>query len=80
MKTNWQEDERRLYRRDVRQLTGWGNTWLSSQIERGTFPAPSVDPGGKRHWWRAATVREALRALNESAAPMHPAPHAEDAR
>lgn len=70
MEISWIESERRMYRRDVRALTGWGDTWLAEQIRRGTFPAPMVDPGGKRGFWRAASVREALVALNSRAVPL----------
>jgi len=51
------EIDRRVYRRELEQLTGWGATWIRELEKRGKIPAGRVDQGGKRKWWPASEVR-----------------------
>ena len=42
---------RRVYKPELRQRTGWGDTWLRTQEKAGRIPAGRPDPGCKRKWW-----------------------------
>lgn len=42
--------ERRVYDRELEQLTGWGPTWIRTLERRGVIPKARTDPGGKRRW------------------------------
>lgn len=54
------ELDRRVYRSELTELTGWGATWIRTLEKRGAIPAGRVDPGGKRKWWPASEVRRIL--------------------
>ena len=49
--------DRRVYRRELEQLTGWGATWIRSLEKRGAIPRGRVDEGGKRKWWSESEAR-----------------------
>lgn len=54
------EFDRRIYKRELKELTGWGDTWIRELERRGTIPKGRVDEGGKRLWWPASEVRAML--------------------
>ena len=45
---------RRVYSRELRERTGYGETWFRTLIKAGKIPAGRVDDGGKRRWWTDA--------------------------
>lgn len=49
--------ERRVYRRELEELTGWGATWIRTLEKTGRIPAGRVDEGGKRKWWPESEAR-----------------------
>jgi predicted DNA-binding transcriptional regulator AlpA len=51
------EMERRVYRKELQELTGWGTTWISVLEKRGKIPPGRVDFGGRRKWWPESEVR-----------------------
>jgi hypothetical protein len=51
------EIDRRVYRRELEQLTGWGATWIREMEKRGRIPKGRVDKGGKRKWWLLSEAR-----------------------
>lgn len=64
---DWAGGASRVYAADVLAATGWGLTWLGEQIRRGRFPAPRVDPGGRRRWWTREEAVAALERVNAAA-------------
>lgn len=42
---------RRVYRKELKARTGYGDTWLGILEKRGKIPRGRTDPGGKRKWW-----------------------------
>jgi hypothetical protein len=58
---------RRVYRPEVRDLTGWSEKWLGHQIKAGRWPAPLRDPGSRRGFWLNGVVFHALSQLNNAA-------------
>ena len=58
---------RRIYKREVRHLTGWSDTWLRRQINAGHWPPGMHDPGARRVFWLSDTVDGALARLNAAA-------------
>lgn len=51
------EIDRRVYRAELEQLTGWGATWIRTLERDGKIPKGRTDPGGKRKWWPLSEVR-----------------------
>lgn len=49
--------DRRVYRREFEQVSGWGTTWIRTLEKQGKIPAGRVDEGGKRKWWPESEVR-----------------------
>jgi hypothetical protein len=58
---------RRVYKPEVRHLTGWSDTWLRRQINTGYWPPGLHDPGSRRVFWLSDTVDGALARLNAAA-------------
>jgi hypothetical protein len=42
---------RRVYKPELMQRTGWGDTWLRQKEKQGLIPPGKTDAGGKRKWW-----------------------------
>jgi hypothetical protein len=63
---------RRVYRRELRQRLGVGDTWLRELIKRGIVPAPHKDPGGKRDWWLDAEADAIVAGRNQNEAATAP--------
>jgi predicted DNA-binding transcriptional regulator AlpA len=49
--------ERRVYRKELQELTGWGSTWITQLEKKGKIPAGRVDFGGRRKWWPESEAR-----------------------
>jgi predicted DNA-binding transcriptional regulator AlpA len=62
------EIDRRVYRRELEQLTGWGATWIRELEKRGKIPTGRVDQGGKRKWWPVSEVRAIVAGRQVGAA------------
>ena len=60
--------ERRVYRRELEQLTGWGATWIRALEKSGRIPAGRVDTGGKRKWWPEGEARAIVSGQVDKAA------------
>lgn len=58
---------RRVYAAEALRRSGWADTWLRRQCRMGNFPPPRYDTGGRRRWWLADEIDEALTALTSSA-------------
>jgi hypothetical protein len=65
--SSWAAGKRRIYKPEVFAATGWAETWLRQQIANGNWPAPRVDPGGKRQFWIEDEARAALDRINQRA-------------
>ena len=62
--------QRRVYRRELRDLLGYGDTWFREQQKRGRIKVGHRDPGGKREWFTEAEAQEIVNSLNvEKAGP-----------
>ena len=42
---------RRVYRRELRERLGYGDTWFSEKMKRGEIPRGHKDEGGRRQYW-----------------------------
>jgi hypothetical protein len=42
---------RRVYKAELRQRTGWSDSWIRELVKRGQIPPGRTDPGGKREFW-----------------------------
>ena len=42
---------RRVCTPELKQRTGYGDTWLRELEKRGRIPEGHKDPGGLRKWW-----------------------------
>jgi len=49
--------DRRVYRKELERLTGWGTTWIRTLEKSGKIPQGRVDEGGKRKWWPESEAR-----------------------
>lgn len=49
---------RRVYTRELKVRTGYGDTWIRTLEKRGTIPKGRVDPGGRRKWWTEAEAQQ----------------------
>lgn len=56
--------ERRVYHRELQQLTGWGATWIRELEKSGKIPAGRVDQGGKRKWWPESEARSIVEGTH----------------
>lgn len=45
---------RRVYAREIKDRTGWSDTWLRLCEKAGRIPASRKDVGGRRKWWTEA--------------------------
>lgn len=52
-----QQIDRRVYRPELSQLTGWGDTWIRRLEKDGKIPKGRKDEGGKRKWWPLSEVQ-----------------------
>lgn len=49
---------RRVYTRELKERTGYGETWIRTLEKRGTIPKGRVDPGGRRKWWTEGEAQQ----------------------
>ena len=45
---------RRVYTKELKERTGWGDTWLRELERNGKIPPSRRDPDGKRKFWTDA--------------------------
>jgi hypothetical protein len=59
--------ERRVYRRELRNTLGFGETWYAVLQRRGIIPVGHRDPGGKREWFTESEARAIVERLTQAA-------------
>jgi predicted DNA-binding transcriptional regulator AlpA len=62
------EFDRRIYMKEMKALSGWGDTWIRILEEKGKIPRGRRDVGGKRKWWPASEVKNILMLTGDKAA------------
>jgi hypothetical protein len=64
---NRSNPSRRVYRRELRERLGYGDTWFGELQKRGRIPRGHRDPGGNREWWTDIEAEAIVRGLNQQA-------------
>jgi hypothetical protein len=60
---------RRVYKPELKQRTGYGDTWLRALEKSGRIPAGHTDPGCKRKWWLEDEADAIVRGLVPTSSP-----------
>ena len=63
-----QGGRRRVYRPELRDRLGYGDTWFRTQQKRGVIPKGRKDPGGKREWWFDDEADAIVEGVGQAAA------------
>jgi predicted DNA-binding transcriptional regulator AlpA len=58
---------RRVYAKELKARTGYGDTWLRELERRGKIPPSRRDPDGKRKWWLDSEVDAIVAGTSASA-------------
>lgn len=59
--------DRRVGQREFESVLGCKTSWFGELERRGVVPPAHRDPGGKRKWWFASEVTQALEGLGKPA-------------
>jgi hypothetical protein len=64
--------QRRVYRRELREALGYGETWFRVLQKRGLIERGHVDAGGRREWFSEAEARAIVERLARASVPAQP--------
>jgi hypothetical protein len=59
--------QRRVYRRELREALGYGESWYRDLQKRGVIPRGHVDAGGRREWFTESEARAIVEQLTQAA-------------